>query len=92
MKCGNAEKMKKTQKERKAKAPRKLPRSRPRSLTSLLGADFDKSNWLSWNLFKRTIKQKSFDQSQSSLLAGLHSEIRRLIWLESLGGHFLHIA
>ncbi|KAF7884784.1 hypothetical protein EAF00_010602 [Botryotinia globosa] len=92
MKCGNAENIKETQKERKAKAPRKLPRNRPRSLTSPLGADSNKSNWPSWNLFERTIKQKSFDQSQSSLLGRLPSEIRRLIWLETLGGHFLHIA
>ncbi|TGO55962.1 hypothetical protein BCON_0084g00300 [Botryotinia convoluta] len=70
MKCGNAEDMTETQKERKAKAPRKLPRNRPRS----------------------TIKQKSVDQSQSSLFARLPSEIRHLIWLETLGGQFLHIA
>jgi hypothetical protein len=86
--CGNAENIKQTQRDRKNYAPRQLPRERPRALTCPL-----EESSRSWNPFKiLSVKQQTSDQSQSALIARLPPEIRYLIWAEVMGGHLFHIA
>lgn len=87
-KCGNAEDIEETQKDRRKNAPRQLPRTRPRTLTCPLGGPGSRP---SWNPFKRAISQQTLDQSQSQLLR-LPKEILDLIFAQILGGHLLHIA
>jgi hypothetical protein len=92
-KCGNAEDLDATAKERKSKAPKPLPKRRPRSLTAPLVqeiSDRTPSRGL-WNLSKKPIAQHTSDQSLSNLLSRLPKEVRQLIWKEVLGGHWLHI-
>lgn len=84
--CGNAEDIKKTQKDRKTNAPRMLPRVRPRELSNPRSGEPIHP----WNPFSKSMQQ-TFDQSQS-LLFHLPSEIRLQIWFEFLGGRLLHIA
>lgn len=87
MRCGNAENIKQTQKQRITCAPQPLPRTRPRALT-----EPDSSNQpVSWSPFKLVILQQTYDQFQPPIFARLPSEVRRLVWAESLGGHLLHI-
>ena len=86
--CGNAEDIKKTQKDRKVNAPRRLPRQRPRALTCPLPT---KPSRL-WSVLKIPHRQKTCEQIQSPLFAHLPYEIRLRIWSEVLGGHLLHIA
>jgi len=88
--CGNAEDIEQTQKERKEKAPKSLPRQRPRALTSPLPSpSFQRPPW---NPFRRSIPQRTLDQSQTALFGQLPSEIRHIIWTEYMSGHLLHIA
>lgn len=84
--CGNAEDIKKTQKDRKISAPRKHPRVHPRALSNPRSGEPIHS----WNPFSKRIQQ-TFDQSQSPLFQ-LPEEIRLQIWFEFLGGRLLHIA
>ncbi|RJE19853.1 hypothetical protein PHISCL_07809 [Aspergillus sclerotialis] len=84
--CGNAEDIEQTQKDRKTKAPRQLPQVRPRALSNPRPGE--RINL--WNPFKKSVQQ-TFDQSQSVLFARLPPEIRLRIWFEVLGGHLLHI-
>jgi hypothetical protein len=80
------------QKEREASAPKPLPRKRPRALTCPLPAKPASSRSRLSNPFKIfSRQQRTFDQSQSPLVARLPLEIRQLIWTEVLGGRFLHI-
>jgi hypothetical protein len=91
MKCGNAEDVNRTQKERRTNAPQRLPRQRSRALTCPLPTKPDKPRRL-WNPFKKSVCQQTFNQFQSALFAQLPGEIRQLIWTEVLGGHLLHVA
>jgi hypothetical protein len=86
--CGNAEDFKKTQAKRKIKAPKQLPRNRPRQLT-----DPPLHPPRSWkDVLLRHVQQQTYDQSASLLFARLPIEVRRLIWTNVLGGNLLHIA
>ena len=92
--CGNAEDLKQTAKERKANAPRSLPLSRPRALTNPLPASSDHYQ-RTWKLFiirSSTVhEQRSSDQSRSALCQKLPPEIRKLIWREVVGRKLLHV-
>lgn len=83
--CGNAEDIKKTQKDRKTNAPRQLPRVRPRALSNPRSGEPIHP----WNPFSKSIQQ-TFDQTQSRLFQ-LPAEIRLQIWFEFLGNRLLHI-
>lgn len=88
--CGNAEDIRRTQKQRNKNAPRRLPRQRPRALSVSSSAEHEESR-RSWNPFKKSGIQRTNDQAQSVLLTRLPSEIRRLIWANVMGGHLLHV-
>ena len=84
--CGNAEDLKQTQKDRRRNAPKPLGKTRSRQLSLPLPEAASKGN--SWYSFRKA--QMTHDQLQSSLFK-LPSEIRQIIWKHSLGGHLLHM-
>lgn len=76
----------KLQRERKAYAPRELPKTRPRALTF---PQLHRSA-RTWQPFRRDVPQ-TLEQLQCPLYAQLPTEIRRIIWIEALGSRVLHI-
>ncbi|KAB8346224.1 hypothetical protein FH972_023269 [Carpinus fangiana] len=96
--CGNAENVAVTAKERRKLAPKSLPSNRPRSLTPPLPSEplaGTPTTRQPWYLFKRKSpppRTQLFNgQTQSALFSKLPKEVRLRIWHLTFGQQLLHV-